>query len=423
MARLLRMPEVAASAAEATLETWSVGVDTAFTNGDVLATIETEKAVVEVEADGAGVLLRTLVPEGVSVAVGDPIALLGDPGEQHDDLDAVLAGLGVGSAPEVRPAPPRRELPTVERVFASPLARRLAKQAGLQVHDITGTGPNGRIVRRDVQTAASAVVQPNAAADVAPSAAAQPNAEAAADVSAAVQPNVAAAADVATPFVEIPHTPLRRAIAARLAASSRDAPHFYLRGSARVDALLDLRRRLNESATVRISVNDLVVRAAALAHAKVPAMNVTWTEQAVRSYPTVDLSVAMATERGLVTPVLRGVERLSVTAVAQQIRDFTTRAAARRLRQDELDGGTLTVTNLGMYGVREFAAIINPPQSAILAVGAATEEPIVRDGRVEVGTVMRLTLSVDHRPLDGVIAAEWLRELVTLLEDPLRILA
>ena len=397
MARLLRMPAVSASTAEAVLETWSVGADTAFAVGDVLATIETEKAVVEVEADGAGVLLRTLVPEGVTVSVGDPIALLGDPGEQHDDLEAVLAGLGVGNAPAVRPAPPRREVPSVERVFASPLARRLAKQAGLRVEDITGTGPDGRIVRRDVETATRETAPPT--------------------------PAPAVPLEVAPTFAEIPHTALRRAIAARLTAGSRDTPVFYLSGRARVDALLDLRRRLNESAAVRISVNDLVVRAAALAHVKVPAMNVTWTEQAVRSYPTVDLAVAVASERGLVTPVLRGAERLSVTAVAQQIRDFTTRAADRRLRQDELDGGTLTVTNLGMYGVREFAAIINPPQSAILAVGAATEEPIVQDGRVEVGTVMRLTLSVDHRPLDGVIAAEWLRELVVLLEDPLRILA
>ena len=411
MARLLRMPEVAASAAEAVLETWSVGVGAAFTAGDVLATVETEKAVVEVEADSAGVMLRALVPEGVTVAVGDPIALLGDPGDERDDPDALLAGLGAGSppqgrpapqalpapprreAPEVRPEPPRREAPGVGRVFASPLARRLAKQSGLRVEEITGTGPNGRIVRRDVQTAARETA---AAAPVPPPAA---------------------------PFVEIPHTPLRRAIAARLTASTHDTPHFYLHGRARVDTLLDLRRRLNESAAVRISINDLVVRAAALAHAKVPAMNVTWTEQAVRSYPSVDLAVAVATGQGLVTPVLRGVDRLSVTAVARQIRDFTTRAAARRLRQDELDGGTLTVTNLGMHGVGEFAAIINPPQSAILAVGAATEEPVVQDGRVEIGTVMRLTLSVDHRPLDGVIAAEWLRELVTLLEDPLRILA
>jgi pyruvate dehydrogenase E2 component (dihydrolipoamide acetyltransferase) len=418
MPSLLRAPEVTTSSAGAVLQSWSVGAGTAFAAGDVLATIETEKAVVEVEADRAGVLLRTLVPEGVTVAVGDPIALLGEPGERPDDLDAVLTGLG--ARPEPPPEPPAAvvevvEAPVpavVERVFASPLARRLAKQAGLRVEELTGTGPDGRIIRRDVEAAArTAAPAPTPAAPPPPARPAE------------VTPPPTAAPVPGPDVVEIPHTPLRRAIAQRLTASTRDTPHFYLRGAARVDALLDLRRRLNESAAVRVSVNDLVVRAAALAHAKVPAMNVTWAEHAVRSYPTVDLSVAVSTERGLVTPVLRGVDRLSVTAVARQVQDFTARAASGRLRQDELEGGTLTVTNLGMYGVGEFAAIINPPQSAILAVGAAVEEPVVRDGRIEVGTVMRVTLSVDHRPLDGVVAAGWLRELVALLEDPLRILA
>jgi pyruvate dehydrogenase E2 component (dihydrolipoamide acetyltransferase) len=216
---------------------------------------------------------------------------------------------------------------------------------------------------------------------------------------------------------------MRRAIAARLAQSARDAPHFYVRGTARVDQLLKLRGRLNDHGSARISINDLVVLAAARAHVLAPAMNVIWTPDAVRSFSGVDISVAVSTDRGLVTPVLRGVEQMTLSGVAAASSDLVDRARSGRLQQAELEGGTLTVTNLGGYGVEDFAAIINPPQSAILAVGAAREQPVVSRGRLKVGTVMSVTLAVDHRPIDGVVAAQWMAAFLSLLEEPVRILA
>jgi pyruvate dehydrogenase E2 component (dihydrolipoamide acetyltransferase) len=216
---------------------------------------------------------------------------------------------------------------------------------------------------------------------------------------------------------------MRRAIATRLTQSKQTVPHFYLRATIRVDELLRVRAQLNESASVRISVNDLVVKAAARAHTLVPGMNVIWAEEAVRSFAAVDIALAVATDRGLLTPVVRGVDRMSVSTLAAATRDLADRAKAGRLRQEELEGGSMSVTNLGMFGTEEFAAIINPPQSAILAVGAAREEPVVEEGRVVVGTVMRATLSVDHRPVDGVLAAEWMQVFVSLMERPVQILA
>jgi pyruvate dehydrogenase E2 component (dihydrolipoamide acetyltransferase) len=216
---------------------------------------------------------------------------------------------------------------------------------------------------------------------------------------------------------------MRRAVAARLTESKATAPHFYLRGSARVDALLRLRADLNDGAAQKVSVNDLLVKAVAKAHQAVPEMNVVWTGEAIRSFTSVDVAVAVATDNGLVTPVVRGVDGLPVSALASVTRDFAARAREGRLQQAELEGGSITVSNLGMYGVEEFAAIINPPQAAILAVGAARQEPVVTDGRLEAATVLRMTLSVDHRPVDGAIAARWMAALVDLLERPVRILS
>jgi pyruvate dehydrogenase E2 component (dihydrolipoamide acetyltransferase) len=409
MASILRMPEVAANAVEAVLQSWPIAENTAYATGDVIATVETEKAVVDVEAEKDGVVLKTLVAEGAEVQVGDPIALIGDPGEKPADLDALLAELGV-AAGEPEPEVVAASVASAGsgngsggRVFSSPLARRLAKEAGLPFETISGTGPNGRIIRRDVEAAIRSRTTAPAPRPV--------------EVRTAVEsPKVAAA------FTDVPHSRIRAAVAARLTESKRTTPHFYLRGTANVGRLLKLRRRLNEG-PVRISLNDLVLKAAAQAHVLVPAMNVIWTPDAVRSFSSVDLSVAIATERGLVTPVLRSAEQLTISSVATTVRDFVERAKAGRLRQDELEGGSFSVTNLGMFGTEEFAAIINPPQSAILAVGAVREEPIVRKGALRVGSVMRVTLSVDHRPIDGAIAAEWMKVFVSLLEDPVRILA
>jgi pyruvate dehydrogenase E2 component (dihydrolipoamide acetyltransferase) len=216
---------------------------------------------------------------------------------------------------------------------------------------------------------------------------------------------------------------MRRAVAARLTESKATAPHFYVRGAARVDELLRLRAQLNDGAEVKVSVNDLVVKAVAQAHQLVPGMNVIWTGEAIRSFRGVDVAVAVATDGGLVTPVVRGVEGLTITALARTTRDFAVRAREGRLQQAELEGGTVAVSNLGMYGVEEFSAIINPPQASILAVGAARQEAVVTDGRLEVGTVLRVTLSVDHRPVDGATAARWMAAFTDLLERPVRILS
>jgi pyruvate dehydrogenase E2 component (dihydrolipoamide acetyltransferase) len=216
---------------------------------------------------------------------------------------------------------------------------------------------------------------------------------------------------------------MRRAIATRLAESNREAPAFQIRGSARVDALLALRKQLNADAPVKISVTDLIVAAAARTHAAQPEMNVIWTPDAVRRFERVDVAVAVATDTGLVTPVLRDVGNRTVSSIAAANADLVERARAGTLRQDELEGGALTVSNLGGFGTEDFTAVINPPQSAILAVGAARQEAVVTDGELGVATVLRVTLSVDHRPIDGATAARWMREFLALLESPLRILA
>jgi pyruvate dehydrogenase E2 component (dihydrolipoamide acetyltransferase) len=423
---LLRMPEISTSTTEAVLSRWPLAEGTAFSAKDVVATIETEKAIVDVEAEADGVLLRTLVAEGDEIAVGGAIALLGRPGEDVGDLDAVLASLGVtpaagpvtSGAPTPAPgaaetagsvpaAPfPVAPVPAASnghaRTFASPLARRLARDAGLALADVTGSGPGGRVVRRDVEAAvAGRAAQPAAAARTAPAA-----------------PQAAAAA-----WIDTPLSRARKAIAARLTESKTTAPHFYLRGTAHVDRLLALRAELNDGAAARVSVNDLVVKAVARAQLLVPEMNVAWTGDAIRSFSGADVAVAVATDKGLVTPVLRSVETLPISAVATATQDFVARAKTGRLQQSELEGGAITVTNLGMFGTEEFAAILNPPQSAILAVGAARSEPVVVDGRVEAGMVLRVTLSVDHRPVDGATAARWMAAFLGLLEAPVRILA
>ena len=426
MPELLRMPEISANTTEAVLSSWPLPENSAFSRDDVIATVETAKAVVDVAAEADGVLLKVLVDPGAEVAVGEAIALIGSPGEQVADLDAVLAELGVSAsraaappeadpvdvpetAPSDEPAPTEKVTATAPapgaassdeaRVFASPIARRLARSAGLSVDELTGTGPNGRIVRRDVEAAQ---------AGQAPAPPAPPG---------------RTAAEAPATWTDLPHTKLRRLVAARLTESKQTAPHFYLRGTARVDRLFALRAELNDGGQMRVSVNDLVVKAVAHAHLQVPALNVTWGDDAVRSYSSVDVGVAVATDNGLLTPVLRSVEQMTVSAVAAAMKDVVARAGAGRLRQHELEGGSISVTNLGMHGTEEFAAIINPPQASILAIGAARDEPVVVDGKLQIGQVMHLTLSVDHRPVDGVAGAEWLRALVDLLEHPARILA
>jgi len=420
VAELLRMPEVAAGATSAVLSQWPTGAGSSYSTGDVIAIIETDKAVVDVEAESDGTLVHLIATEGQEVSIGDPIALIAAPGESIDDIDAALAALGVDSgaassaptetastpasepaapAPAIEATAPASDTPT-GRLFASPIARRIAKEAGIALTGIAGSGPNGRIRRRDVESALAAGASTPTPA-----------------------PTSAAPAVSAAGFTDIPHSRLRKAIANRLVESKTSAPHFYLRGSAQVDRLMALRAEINEGEEVRVSVNDLIIKAVAGAMTRVPAMNVIWTPEAIRQFTGVDISVAVATDTGLVTPVLRGVQDLSVRQIAVATKDFAARARSGGLKQNELEGGSTSVTNLGMYGTEDFDAIINPPHASILAVGAAKEQPIVWDGQLTVGSVLKVSLSVDHRPIDGATAAEWMREFLGLLENPAKILA
>lgn len=418
---LYRMPEVAAGTTDALLSEWLVAENAEFSRGDLLVTVETDKASVDIEAETSGILLRYLAEAGTRVDVGDAIAFIADVGQPVPDVDAALAELGVTdtavgvgtskagaiavvaeSGESLEPAPAS----STERRFVTPLVRRLAAENHLDLTGVVGTGPNGRMVKRDIVDLLNAPPAPP------PITTPPPLTE---------PPPTAPQAD-ADGYTDRPHSRIRKAIASRLTESKNVAPHFYLRGSANVDELLALRAAINDSATVKVSVNDLVVKAAAAAHAAVPAMNVIWTAEAIRQYEAVDLAIAVASDGGLVTPVVRNVAGQSITAIAAATRDLAERARGGGLKQHELVGGTMTISNLGMYGTEEFAAIINPPQSAILAVGGAKKQPVVIDDQVTPATVVQFTLSVDHRPVDGAVAADWMRSFLELVENPMRIL-
>ncbi|MFD9001535.1 dihydrolipoamide acetyltransferase family protein [Streptomyces sp. NPDC059582] len=425
MAEIMRMPEVAANTTEAILEAWNVGLNTPYAAGDPIVTVETEKATVDVEAENDGVLLRLLVEAGTTVAVGTPIAVWGAKDEPASEVDALVASLGTGQAPvtastasatapqepatpagTVAPAPAVAASDNSERIFASPLARRRARELGVDLKAVVGSGPHGRIRRADVEAAVVTSVEPE---ETLP-----------ADTGAEISTSATSAAGPR--FVDVPNTRMRTAIARRLTESKQNTPHFYLRAGARVDALLELRQQINAGEGVKVSINDLLVKAIASAHVSVPAMNAQWNDTSIRHFSDVDIAVAVATDGGLVTPVVRGVDSLSMSGVAKATKDLIARAKERRLQQDELEGGTITITNLGMYGTEDFAAIINPPQAAILAVGAVRQEAVVDEGAINVASVLRLTLAVDHRSVDGATAAEWMKAFVDVLEHPFRIL-
>ncbi|MDQ1609406.1 MAG: hypothetical protein QOE16_2138 [Microbacteriaceae bacterium] len=430
MAIIVRMPEVLANASEAAMQTWLVTVGDSVAVGQPLAEIETEKANVEYQSEVAGTVLRLLVSEGDSAAVGEPIVVIAEPGEADVDVDRLLAGAvadppapteaSEDAAPAVVvptpvvPAKGAADLPQAavvgvsaepgERRFASPLVRRLARERNLDLASVAGSGPSGRIVRRDLEGAQQAIAQ-------APS------------LSGAAATPIATAAPVmsAPGYTDVPHTGMRRAIARRLTESKSSVPHFYVVADCRVDALLELRRKVNETAARKISINDFVIKAVAKALVEVPEANVIWTDDASRRFDTVDLAVAVSTEGGLLTPVLRGVERLGLAAISEQVSELADRARSGRLKQHELEGGSFAISNLGMFGVDEFSAILNPPQSGILAVAAAKQRPVVENDSIVVGTVMTVTLSADHRVVDGALAASWLAAFVRLIENPLSI--
>lgn len=437
MPEFLRMPEVATGSASARLAEWLIAEKQEYTPDDSLATIETDKAVVDFTPDADGTLLRHLVTAGTDVAVGEPIALVAAPGETVADIDAAVATLAA-SAPPSGPrsdgeqdseqasttagsAPPTNEAGVVRaaRIFTSPLARRLAAEAGIPVELITGTGPQGRIVRADVERM---IAERTTAEDTQPHAVAT-RMTASVDTGSKRAATSPSGGPPTAGFREVAHTRMRRAIAERLTASTQAIPHFTVSGSAKIDELLLLRAQLNQASSLKVSVNDLVLKAVGYAHRQVPEANVTWTDDAMRHYNDVDVGIAVATDGGLVTPVIRAVNQLSVGTVAEITSDFAQRARSGRLREHETQGGSITVSNLGMFGLEQFSAIINPPQAAILAVGAARFEPTASaSGDVVVARVLRVTLSVDHRAIDGALAARWMASFLEILEHPVQLL-
>lgn len=409
----IRMPELTADMTEADVVDWLVAEGEAVEAGQVIAELETEKSTVELEAPAAGTLAEIRVPGGTAgVAVGTVLAVL-EPAE---------AGAGAQPPPGERAAPPEKAArpspppPPAEPppagsppegaaaaapAGATPLASRLAEQAGLDVGAIEGSGARGRVVKADVE---AALAQPGRGARTEER-----------------RPRLVVEAPEGTaPYVEIAPSRMRRVIAERLSEAKRSVPHFYLRVECEIDALLDVRRRLNEAEDApRISLNDFVIRAAALALREVPDANVSWVDGTLRRFERVDVSVAVATEGGLVTPVVRGAERKGLAAIAVEMRDLAERARARKLAPEEYRGGTFSVSNLGMYGVEAVYPILNPPEACILGVGAAERRPVVRGDDLAAATVVTLTLSADHRAVDGALGARLLDAIRRRLEDPL----
>ena len=431
MATLIRMPEVAAGATEIVLSKWQVGVGSSVKMGDVLAEMETEKAIVDYAAEIDGVVHKILVADGSSVEVGSPIMILLSPGEDGSAGDALLGGAaatappvtepiaatsGVPASPVVFEAPvaaPTVAAPTPVvsqqddlRKLVSPIVRKIARERGVEISQLVGTGPQGRVVRRDLEK-----VLASGAATVADTTGVSYSSS-----------SELAKQDYSSGYVTVPHTNMRRAIARRLTESKTTVPHFYLTADCKVDALLELRKSINETSSIKISVNDIVVKAVGSALMDVPESNVVWNAEATHKYESADISIAVTTEGGLFTPVIRGVEKRSLSNLSLEISELASRARAGKLRQEDLEGGSFAVSNLGMFGTQEFSAILNPPQSGILAVGAASPRAIVEDGQVVVANIMTVTLSADHRAVDGALAAQWLSAFVKRIENPLSML-
>lgn len=412
MAQIIRMPEVLAGAREATITTWLVSEGDAVSDGGTLAEAETEKAVVELPLEHSGVVGHLLVREGQAVEVGKPIAvILEHADEQFDLADFSVTGdeeappqVAADSTPQ-QVAAPRTQAPAPNgsgrgRLFASPLVRKIAREKDVDLSQLQGSGPHGRIARRDLETYLHKATR---------------TAQKATESSRVSGSPVVASSTT-------PHTGMRRAIARRLTESQASVPHFYLRAGCNVDRLIALRQEINTTSPTRVSLNDLVIRAVAVAYGVVPEANVVWTDEAMLTFSSVDVALAVSTDQGLVTPVVRDVAGKSISQLSAAVADLVTRARQGRLRQDELEGGTFTVSNLGMYDIDEFTAIINPPHSGILAVGATREQAVVEQGAVVTRSVMVVTLSADHRALDGALAARWLRAFVNAVENPLSLL-
>jgi pyruvate dehydrogenase E2 component (dihydrolipoamide acetyltransferase) len=419
------MPALSPTMTEGNLAKWLKKEGDTVAAGDVIAEIETDKATMEVEAVDEGTIGRIIVPAGTQgVKVNELIAVLLEEGESDNDvakaLDAsspVIPSVAEGSSqpstpvktasiqdPSTSPAKAGSAQDDKNRIFATPLAKRIAKDKGIDLKSVKGSGPHGRIVKADLQKAKAGGV----------SSAAQTT-SAAPQISGDEKINA-----FGQIYTEIPNNNIKKITAKRLLESKTTVPHFYLTIDCRIDGLLEARKQLNAAGKdhYKLSVNDFVVKACAMALKSYPAANVSWTEEAVLQFKHADISVAVATPNGLITPIVKQAETKGLVAISSEIKDLAKRARDGKLKPEEFQGGTFTVSNLGMYGISHFGAIINPPQSCILAVGAGEERPYVENGEIKIGTFMTCTLSTDHRTVDGAVGAEFLQVLKRYIESP-----
>ena len=425
MAIEIKMPALSPTMTTGTLAKWLVGEGDRVNSGDVIAEIETDKATMEVESVDDGVMAKIFVDAGAeNVAVGAVIAVLAEDGETASDV--AKAGLQEPSSPvpvtsvaaeakeRAEPAPvtaapvkavtaPQTKSSDKPRIFASPLARRIAADRNIALEGITGSGPYGRILRRDVESAATAPI---------------------AQTTAALAGATPAGATQQGDSYLVANSQMRKAIASRLQDSKQQAPHFYLTVDCVIDNLLEARKSLNAKAAegIKISVNDMIIRAAAMALIAVPEANASWEGENTRLFRHADIAMAVAIDGGLITPIVWAAEQKGLAALSQVTADLAARARDGKLAANEYTGGSFTISNLGMFGVREFAAVINPPHGGILAVGAGEQRPIVIDGNLAVATVMSVTLSADHRAVDGAVGARWLQAFKGFVENPVTML-
>jgi pyruvate dehydrogenase E2 component (dihydrolipoamide acetyltransferase) len=408
------MPALSPTMEEGILAKWLVKVGDSVRSGDLIAEIETDKATMEVEAVDEGVVEALLVAEGTEgVKVNTPIARLSGSATASPPPAPVAPVAAI-----IAPAPVSQEAPKIlvktegsSRIFASPLARRLAAERGLDLASLKGSGPHGRIIRADVEAAG---VAPRPAPSAAPPVASLPASTPA--------PSLAQLGYPADSYTLVPLDGMRRTVARRLTESARDIPHFPLTVDVEMDALLAARTRINgllEARGIKVSVNDLVIKAAALALKQVPEANASFTPEGIALHRHADISMAVAVDGGLITPIIRRAEQKGLAEIALEAKDLAERARTRKLKPEEFQGGTFSISNLGMYGIRQFGSIINPPQGAILSVGAGEARAVVRDGQVVARTLMTVTLTCDHRVIDGAIGARWLAAFRALIEDPI----
>jgi pyruvate dehydrogenase E2 component (dihydrolipoamide acetyltransferase) len=430
MSTNILMPALSPTMTEGKLSRWLKKEGDEVKSGDVLAEIETDKATMEVEAVDEGFLAKIVVPDNTDgVAVNAVIGVLTE--QKGEAVDAPKAAPKDTSTetpeqpPKETPTPVEKSAPAHEdhgeRIFASPLARRMAKQAGIDLAGITGSGPNGRIVKADIESQGAA--KPAAKPEAATQTAAPPS------IRESAKPATAPQAPVITaPHKKIPNSSMRKVIAKRLLESKQNVPHFYLTSNIEIDALLKLRAELNAKSpkdgpsAFKLSVNDLIIKACAVALRRHPNVNSTYTEQDIIQYEDVDISIAVAIPDGLITPIIRKADQLGLAAISNAMKDLGARAKSGKLKPEEFQGGGFSISNLGMFGIPAFSAIINPPQSAILAVGAGEKRAVVKNDEITIATMMTVTLSCDHRVVDGALGAEFLSTLKAIIEEPLSLM-